>query len=46
MEITDTAIEEFIVLWEETYDEKITKDQALEYAGQLLNLLRVVYGPC
>jgi hypothetical protein len=45
MEITDNAIEEFIVLWEETYGEKITTGEAREYAGQLLNLLIAAYGP-
>lgn len=45
MEITNDAIEEFMVLWEETYGERISKDQAHEYAGQLLKLLIAAYGP-
>jgi len=45
MEITNEAIEEFIVLWEESYGERIDKEEAHEYAGQLLRLLRAVYGP-
>jgi hypothetical protein len=45
MDIADNAIEEFIVLWEETYGERISKDQARDYAGQLLRLLSAAYGP-
>jgi len=45
MKITDEAIEEFIALWQQAYEEEITKDQAHEYASQLLRLLKAAYGP-
>ena len=45
MEITNTAIEEFRFLWEQTYGEIIAEHQAREYADQLLKLLIAVYGP-
>ncbi len=45
MEITDEAVEDFIDLWEKTYGERLSKKRAREYAGQLVRLLAIVYGP-
>lgn len=44
MEMTEHAIQEFIALWAESYGETITEVEARQHAGQLLRLLRAVYG--
>lgn len=45
MEITDEAVEDFIALWEQTYGETLSRERARAYAGQLVRLLHIVYGP-
>ena len=45
MEITENALDEFIALWEATYVTPINREQALNYARQLLQLTIAVYGP-
>ena len=45
MEITEQALDEFIALWEATYVTPISREQAHNYARQLLQLTKAVYGP-
>ena len=43
MKVSDDALKEFIMLWEQTYGEEIEVEKARKYAHQLLKLLKAIY---
>ena len=45
MEFSDAAIEEFIAIYQRHYSEKISRDDAISLARQLVNLYRLFLLP-
>jgi len=45
MRLADSAIGEFCDLWEKEFGQKITNEQAKEYAESLLDVMQFVLDP-
>ena len=43
--ISDTALQEFMALWREEFNEEISEGQAMEIAPKLLDLFNHIYRP-
>ena len=45
MQISDQQLAKFQALWEKRFNEKISKEKALEEGIKLINLVKIVYRP-
>lgn len=43
--VSEKALDEFIAIWKRQFGEDLPRDRTLEYAIQLLDMVRAVYKP-